>query len=229
MLNIQGARIDYGAVRAFSGFSLEVASGEMVSIIGKSGCGKTSLLYAAAGLLELTEGTISLSEGPGVIMFQQDRLLPWKTALSNILLGFHRNETDRAIGLLDRMGLKDKQLHYPCQLSGGERQRIALARCLMRTPRLLLLDEPLASLDEQTREHLQGEIKEYVLQQGITMVLVTHSIQEAVYMGSRIVIMTPEGVSFAVDNPHHRKNDLRQSSEFFQMERILRSELGEVL
>ena len=227
MLHISNARVDYGPVRAFSNFTLDASPGEMVSIIGKSGCGKTSLLYAAAGLLELTEGSITLAEQPAVIMFQQDRLLPWKHALGNVLLGLRHQDLTRAEHLLDQVGLGDKLHHYPHQLSGGERQRTALARSLIRAPRVLLLDEPLAALDEQTREHLQDVIKEFVLELGITMLLVTHSIQEAIFMGSKVVVMRSGGISFTMENPLHTHRSLREHSEFFQMERLLRAELKE--
>ncbi len=208
MLSIQDARLLYGSKVAFSGFSLEVQKGEMVSIIGKSGCGKTSLLYAIASLLPLNGGTIT-TEGECAIMFQQDRLLPYKRAIDNVLLGLPKQMRGEAEALLALVGLKEKMSSYPKQLSGGERQRVALARSLIRKPGLLLLDEPFASLDEQTRERLQDEVKAYVKANNITLVLVTHSIAEAVFMGSRIVVMTEEGIVFETTNPYHELSDLR--------------------
>ncbi len=228
MLTIQNARLDYPGHTAFSQFSLTVHAGEMVGIIGKSGCGKTSLLYAITGLLDLTEGSIQVDGGPQNIgiMFQQDRLLPWRTVSENVLLGLSADNRDRGEQLLQRMGMGDKGKKYPDQLSGGERQRVALVRSLIRRPRLLLLDEPLGSLDEQNRERLQDEIKAYVLAHGMTLLMVTHSIQEAVYMGSRILIMTPVGIPFETRNPWHADPDLRNRDEFFALGRTLRAKLG---
>ncbi len=198
MLSIRNAGVSYGSTTAFADFSLEVSSGEMISIIGKSGCGKTSLLYGIIGLVPLSQGSISLEGGrkSSSIMFQQDRLLPWKTVTANVMLGMDRHALKDAQALLSSFGLAEHLHKFPGALSGGERQRTALARCLIRKPRLLLLDEPLASLDEQTREHLQDEIKQYCIRHSITMLLVTHSIQEAVCMGSRIIVMTSGGISF---------------------------------
>ena len=225
MLSIHDARLLYGSKVAFSDFSLEVKKGEMVSIIGKSGCGKTSLLYAIASLLPLNGGTIT-TEGECAIMFQQDRLLPYKRAIDNVLLGLPKQMRGEAEALLALVGLKEKMSSYPKQLSGGERQRVALARSLIRKPGLLLLDEPFASLDEQTRERLQDEVKAYVKANNITLVLVTHSIAEAVFMGSRIVVMTEEGIVFETTNPYHELSDLRIKKEAFELQRILRSRLG---
>lgn len=230
MLSIVDAQVSYPGHIAFSGFSLEVASHEILSIVGASGCGKTSLLYAIANLIPLSKGNIILEEGPEscAIMFQQDRLLPWKRVIDNVLLGLSRYELPYAEEVLERLGLFRHRHKYPKQLSGGERQRVALARSLVRKPTLLLLDEPLASLDEQNRERLQDEIKQFVHAQGMTLVLVTHSIREAVYMGSRIVLMTSEGITFETENPYHDMHELRDRTELFALERTLRHRLGGV-
>ncbi len=228
MVTLSDARLDYPGHMAFAHFTLAVKQGEMVSIIGKSGCGKTSLLYAIAGLLPLSKGTLSLTDGTEAcsIMFQQDRLLPWKTVLGNVLLGLTKDSVGQAEMLLDRMGLHGHMKKYPQQLSGGERQRVALVRSLIRNPRLLLLDEPLAALDEQNRELLQQEIKEFVVTKGITLIMVTHSIQEAIFMGSRILVMERDGIRFETENPYHGAKDLRSRTEFFALEKVLRAQLG---
>lgn len=225
MLSIKDAGLRYGSKVAFSNFSLEVEEGGMVSIIGTSGSGKTSLLYAIASLLPLSEGSISAPEQCS-IMFQQDRLLPWMRVIDNVILGLPKQMRKEGEQLLSLMGLLERRESYPKQLSGGERQRIALARSLIRNPRLLLLDEPFASLDEQTRERLQDEVKTYVKEHGITLLMVTHSIKEAVFMGERIVVMTPGGISHETANPYHGVGDLRSSIEAFALERELRSHLG---
>ena len=227
ILSLTDAKLDYPKTTAFQHFSLTVENGEMVSIIGRSGCGKTSLLYTIAGLLPLSGGTMQRAFGnEGVaLMFQQDRLLPWKRIIDNVLLGLSKEKTEEAATLLRSMGLGSVMHHYPHELSGGMRQRVALARALIRKPNILLLDEPLASLDEQQREMLQNDIKEYVRNQGITLLLVTHSIQEAVFMGSRIVMMTNKGVSYELKNQLHDDPHLRTRDEFFSMQKTLRLHL----
>ncbi len=224
ILSLTDAKLDYPKTTAFEHFSLTVASGEMVSIIGPSGCGKTSLLYTIAGLLPLSGGTMRRAVGNDevALMFQQDRLLPWKQVISNVLLGLPGEKTEEAADLLQSMGLGSVIHHYPHELSGGMRQRAALARALIRKPNILLLDEPLASLDEQQREMLQNDIKEYVQDHSITLLLVTHSIQEAVFMGSRIVMMTNKGVSYELHNQLHGEASLRTRDEFFTMQKTLR-------
>lgn len=227
ILSLTDAKLDYPKTTAFQHFSLTVEDGEMVSIIGRSGCGKTSLLYTIAGLLPLSGGTMQRAFGnEGVaLMFQQDRLLPWKRIIDNVLLGLSKEKTEEAATLLRSMGLGTVMHHYPHELSGGMRQRVALARALIRKPNILLLDEPLASLDEQQREMLQNDIKKYVRDQGITLLLVTHSIQEAVFMGSRIVMMTNKGVSYELKNQLHDDPNLRTRDEFFSMQKTLRLHL----
>ena len=225
MLSIQHAELCYGTKVAFSNFSLEVQEGDMVSIIGKSGCGKTSLLYAIASLLPLSRGAIA-TQGECSIMFQQDRLLPYKRVVDNVLLGLPKKMKDEAQALLSLVGLEEKRSDFPKQLSGGERQRVALARSLIRNPRLLLLDEPFASLDEMTRERLQDEVKTYVQEHQITLLLVTHSISEAVFMGRRIIVMTKEGISFETENPYHELGDVRSKTQAFELQQTLRLHLG---
>jgi ABC-type nitrate/sulfonate/bicarbonate transport system ATPase subunit len=228
MLTICDAQVCYGAHSAFSHFSLNAKRGEMISIVGKSGCGKTSLLYAIAGLIPLSQGSITIGGGSTncSLMFQQDRLLPWKKVEENVMLGLGPESREYAQSLLALVGLGHRKNSYPSQLSGGERQRVALARSLVRKPGLLLLDEPFASLDEQTRERLQEEIKRYVKQHGITLLLVTHSIKEAVFMGERIIVMTPQGLSYETTNPYHEYEDIRSNTDAFSLEKELRLQLG---
>ena len=228
LLSVAGAEVRYGTSRAFSNCSFHILPGEMVSLIGPSGCGKTSLLYAIAGLLKPAGGTIQLQGGGNAcsLMFQQDRLLPWKTLLDNVLLGLDSSRRDEAASLLETFGLGSHAGRYPHKLSGGERQRGALARSVIRRPRLLLLDEPFSSLDEQTRESLQDEIKGYIMKHHTAMFLVTHSISEAVFMGSRILVMTSDGILQQRENPCHSRENLRELDEFYRLEKILRSDLS---
>ena len=228
MLTICDAQVCYGAHSAFSHFSLNAKRGEMISIVGKSGCGKTSLLYAIAGLIPLSQGSITIGGGSTncSLMFQQDRLLPWKKVEENVMLGLGPESREYAQLLLGLVGLGHRRNSYPSQLSGGERQRVALARSLVRKPGLLLLDEPFASLDEQTRERLQEEIKAYVKTHGITLLVVTHSIKEAVFMGERIIVMTKQGLSYETANPYHEYEDIRSNVGAFSLEKELRFQLG---
>ena len=230
MLHIRNASVVYPGHTAFTDFSLTVSQGEIVSVLGASGCGKTSLLYAIADLVPLASGSIHLTEGQSscAIMFQQDRLLPWKHSTDNVLLGLSDDHRDAAEDLLERMGLAAVMKYYPDQLSGGMRQRVALARALVRKPKVLLLDEPLAALDEQQRERMQDEIKTYATEHVITILMVTHSIREAVYMGSRIIIMRPDGIAYETENPFHREPQLRTMQQYFTLEKSIRKRFGEL-
>ena len=228
MLRITKASVVYPGHTAFTDFTLNVAQGEIVSVLGASGCGKTSLLYAIANLVPLSTGSIHLTAGQKscAIMFQQDRLLPWKNAAENVLLGLSDDYRSLAEEILHRMGLETVMHYYPDQLSGGMRQRVALARALVRTPKVLLLDEPLAALDEQQRERMQDEIKNYATEHSITILMVTHSIREAVYMGSRIIIMRQDGIAYETTNPHHRESELRTMQQYFTLEKSIRQRFG---
>ncbi|AFG37903.1 ABC transporter ATP-binding protein [Spirochaeta africana] len=234
LLTVENACLQYPGEFALSGVSLELCAGEMASIVGHSGCGKTSLLYAIAGLRQLDSGTIHLHTDSGRcgLMFQDDRLLPWLTIQENCLLGLpaSRQRTDTAVGhqedctrLLQTLRLSAHAGKYPDQLSGGQRQRAALARMLIRRPQLLLLDEPFAALDEQTREHLQDELLSYVGIHGITLLLVTHSVTEAVYLGSRIMIMGKSRFHAELRNPCHLHPDARDQAAFFETVRQVRT------
>ncbi len=188
---------------ALEGFSLSVAAGEMVSLIGPSGCGKSTLLRLIAGLDVPTSGELSVGDepikGPSAsrgLMFQDPNLFPWLSVRRNIqvglvargVLGRYRREVDEFLRLV---GLESFADQYPHQLSGGMAQRAALARALINDPKVLLLDEPLGALDQFTRMRMQDEVLRIWLARGTTMVLVTHDIDEAIYMSDRIVIMTP--------------------------------------
>jgi ABC-type nitrate/sulfonate/bicarbonate transport system ATPase subunit len=183
-------------------FDLEAREGEFVTLIGPSGCGKTTALRIVAGLLDASGGQVYVdgrpSEGPSrdkAIVFQHFNLLPWRTALSNVaygleIQGVRRDERLRAAReYLALVGLADHADHYPAQLSGGQRQRVGIARALAIHPKLLLMDEPFGALDALTREHLQGQLQRIVQEHDLTVLFVTHSIDEAIYLSDRIVVM----------------------------------------
>jgi len=183
-------------------FSLSVAEGEFVSLIGPSGCGKTTLLRIVAGLLPASSGTVSVAGQPSIgpsrdkaVVFQHFNLFPWRTTLSNAAYGLEiqgvskREREERAMRWLEKLGLERYAGHYPGQISGGMRQRVGIARALIIEPKLLLMDEPFGALDALTREHLQGELQRIAETTSLTILFVTHSIDEAVYLSDRIIVM----------------------------------------
>lgn len=231
------------AVRALDGLELQVESGEPVAIIGPSGCGKSTLLLLAAGLLgrpgasvsagagDTARGTVRIDGAPiqgvrtGTSLILQDYgLLPWKTVAANAGLGLEirgmkRPEREsRVTQALRTVGLTEFAKMYPGELSGGMRQRLALARAVALDADLLLMDEPLSALDALTREDLQDVLLGLWQRRGHTQVLVTHSIEEAVFLGRRIVVMTPRPgrVAAIVENPEMGTDGFRASALFYE-------------
>jgi len=192
-----------GAVEALRGMDLQVDNGEFLAVVGRSGCGKSTLLRVIAGLLSPTSGRVLVDGTPVTgprrdiaMMFQRPALLPWRNVLHNVLLpveifGWRRKEY-RALAekLLDMVGLAGFQKRLPHELSGGMQQRVALCRALIQRPRLLLMDEPFSALDALTREELSVELQRVHMDLHTTMVFVTHSIDEAVLLADRVVVMS---------------------------------------
>jgi len=219
-------------VTALDGISLEVRAGEFLVIVGPSGCGKSTLLDLLGGLAAPTSGRILVDgkpvTGPGLdrgVVFQQYALLPWRTAQGNVEFGLEakhvprRERAERAREYLDLVGLHGFHDRYPHELSGGMKQRVAIARSLAFDPEVLLMDEPFAALDAQTREGLQDELLRIWEQTGKTVVFITHGIEEAVYLGQRVAVMTwrPGRVKRVVDVPITARSateDLRSGPEF---------------
>jgi len=220
-------------VTALSDVDLTVADGEFVSLIGPSGCGKSTLLRLVADLIAPTAGTVTVAGRPAAearrrqdygIAFQQAGLFEWRTVLRNVelpleLRGMSRTDRKaRAVEMLDLVGLSDFTGHYPAQLSGGMQQRVAIARALAVSPPLLLMDEPFGALDEMARERLQSELLQICAQTGTSVVFVTHSISEAVFLSNRVVVMSPRPgtitASIEVDLPS-RDDAARQSPLYF--------------
>ncbi len=207
------------------------------AIIGPSGCGKTSLLFLLAGLRKPNSGTIEITGKPrcGTIL-QNYGLLPWKTVRANIGLGLLLQKqkkdviTAKTDQLLTEMDLADCGDHFPGQLSGGMQQRVALARALAVDPEILFMDEPLSSLDALTRERLQNLILDIWQKKRITPVLVTHSIEEAVFLGQKIIVLSkgPGKIIQIVDNPEAGSANYRLHEDFFhrcvELRQILRGE-----
>ena len=203
MIRVEGLTKAYGERTVLADVSFDVAAGEIVSVVGPSGCGKTTLLRCVAGLIPPSSGTVSIAgqrvteppEGVGVV-FQHFGLFPWKTVFGNVAYGLtvkgvpRREIESRVRELIVMVGLEGFEKSYPYQLSGGMQQRTGLARALAIEPSVLVMDEPFASLDAQTRDLLQLELLRIWEQRPTAMIFVTHSIDEAVLMGDRIVILS---------------------------------------
>lgn len=204
MLKIQKLSKSYDPAKApiLVDLDLEVGTGEFVSLLGPSGCGKTTALRVVTGLLEQTSGEVWVdgkpSTGPSrekAIVFQNFNLFPWKTALQNAAYGLEvqgvakSDRLERAASYLELVGLGERKDHYPSQLSGGQQQRVGLARALAIEPKLLLMDEPFGALDALTREQLQEMLIGIVADRNLSVLFVTHSIDEAIYLSDRVVVM----------------------------------------
>lgn len=196
--------------------NLDIKSGEIVALLGPSGCGKSTLLRLIAGLEHPTSGEVTIDERKIVglddrcsIVFQEPRLLPWRTIVENVELGLRgRKDNGKALQLLAEVGLGDFAACLPRQVSGGMAQRAALSRALISEPQVLLLDEPLAALDALTRLQMQDLLSQLVATTGVTIILVTHDIDEALYLADRIVVLGERGQgikrTFELNLPHPR-------------------------
>ena len=218
-------------VQALAGISLSIEPGEFITIVGQSGCGKTTLLKILAGLLARSAGSVTLRGEPvngprrdiGVV-FQDPVLLPWRTVLDNVMLpiqvlGLDRRQyRARAAELLRLVGLDGFEDKYPHELSGGMRQRVAIARALVHDPSLLLMDEPFGALDAMTREFMNLELLRVWQQAQKTVVFITHSIPEAVFLADRVVVMSARPGRIVeivhVDLPRPRDLDMMASDAF---------------
>ena len=208
MLTLDGVALSYhtaeGETEALKNVSFSARRGEFLSIVGPSGCGKTTILSVVAGLLRPTAGTVLLDgrpvgapNGEAGYMLQRDTLFEWLTVSANTLLGLkvQKKLTDEtrayAMSLIDKYGLGEFADSYPTRLSGGMRQRAALVRTLAFRPKLLLLDEPFGALDFQTRSDVAEDVRAIIAEEGVTTLLVTHDIPEAVCMGDRVIVLSP--------------------------------------
>lgn len=198
----------FGSVSVLQKINLSIRPGEFTAIVGRSGCGKSTLLRLIAGLDSPTNGQINLDGQPvnGLnpttrIMFQDARLLPWRRVLDNVALGLSKQGRQRSRWALEQVGLGDRSQSWITQLSGGQRQRVALARALVSQPRLLLLDEPLGALDALTRLEMQQLIQTLWQEQQFTAILVTHDVEEAVYLADRVIVLNHGSVDLDLSIP----------------------------
>lgn len=247
---IDGATMVYTTrgerLHALADVSLDIAPGEFVSLIGPSGCGKSTLLRVIADLLQPSAGTVMVHGQPAEVarrernygmVFQSPVLYDWRTVERNVQLPLElmkvskKERVERCRELLALVGLEEFAQRYPWQLSGGMQQRVAIARALSFRPSILLMDEPFGALDEMTRERLNMELLTIWSQTGTTIVFVTHSIPEAVFLSDRVVIMTPRPGRIEhivpVDLPRPREAAVREDHSFFKLVAEVRSRLYE--
>ena len=204
MLQISHLSADYGGKPALADINLTLDSGELLVVLGPSGCGKTTLLNLIAGFVPYQHGSITLEgrriDGPGAdrgVVFQNEGLLPWRNVLDNVALGLQLagvEKTQRreiAAQMLKKVGLQGAEKRFIWQLSGGQRQRVGIARALAAYPQLLLLDEPFGALDAFTREQMQTLLLRLWHETGKQVLLITHDIEEAVFMASELVLLSP--------------------------------------
>jgi len=244
VIAVKGLRKEYptsrGTVLALEDIEFDVAEGEFVALVGPSGCGKSTLLKILAGLLPATRGQVRLRGMPVTgprrdigVVFQSPVLFPWRTVLENVLLPVdvqrlgRAKHRGRALDLLALVGLSGFEHRYPWELSGGMQQRVAITRSLMHDPALLLMDEPFGALDAMTRESLNLEIQRIWLDRRETILFVTHSIPEAVFLADRVFVMTPrpgrllERIEVRIPRP--RTLDVMATPEFGGIVRSIRA------
>jgi len=224
-LRARGLSMAFGSHLVLDRIDLDVADGEFLSIVGPSGCGKTTLLRLLAGLVQPTGGEILAAGKPilgpsreRAIVFQDysRSLLPWRSVWSNVALAFESQgiaraeRRERAGALLERMGLSAVGEYFPGQLSGGMQQRVQIARCLAQQPRIMLMDEPFGALDALTRQTLQDEIARLAAERRVTVVFITHDLEEAIYLGDRVVALASnpgrvaETIAVGLARPRHQ-------------------------
>ena len=219
-------------VRAVERLSLDIPAAQFLAIVGPSGCGKSTLLRMIAGLEKPTGGSIGGSSSSIAYVFQDAHLLPWRTVLKNVCLplefaGVPKPEREkRAADILRSVGLAEAMQQYPAQLSGGMRMRVSLARALVTKPSLLLLDEPFAALDEITRQQLDDMLRRLWDEQKMTVIFVTHSIAEAVFLAERAIVFSKRPARTLLDHdlsalPRQRSAALRGEPEFAAQTRIV--------
>jgi len=230
MIDVKNLAVHYDSERALDDVSFAIEKNTTCAIIGPSGCGKTTLLYCLAGLLAPKAGNVSVNGQPieGIrketaVILQDYGLFPWKTVWKNVSLGLQVRGIDKkqmkqlVEDILRELGIEQYKHKYPMELSGGQKQRVAIARALALKPDLLLMDEPSSALDAITKEHLQNLILKLYKAHPMTIMLVTHSIEEAVFLGQRIIIMDKGKIRAILDNPYFGDEDLRNKQDFYDV------------
>jgi len=237
MLIAENLSKSYGGEGVLDNVSFSLGREETLAIVGPSGCGKTTLLYLLSGLARADSGTafldgevIERTSSDISIILQDYGLLPWRTVIENVALGLKiqgmgkRERIERARGQLAELGITGREADYPANLSGGEQQRVAIARAFVGSPRLMLLDEPFSSLDALTRERLQRTLLDVWTRRKVPFVLVTHSLEEAVVLGKRVMVMSsrPAKPVAVFDNPGFGDESIRDTKACFELLKQLR-------
>ncbi|MBU5593435.1 ATP-binding cassette domain-containing protein [Clostridium sp. MSJ-4] len=229
MIDMKNVNVSYGKEKALEEISLHIEKHSTYSIIGPSGCGKTTLLYTMAGLIKPNTGEVIIDHRgiDGVrketgLILQDLGLLPWKTVWDNVCFTLKSRKVDKEEAniiterVLKDLGIYDIKNKYPGELSGGQKQRVAIGRTLALDTDLLLMDEPSSALDAMTKEHIQSLILKLYSEKKFTLVIVTHSIEEAAFLGEHIVIMEKKKIKNILKNPYFGKGDLRENIDFYK-------------
>jgi len=242
MLTVSNICKEFDSKAVLKNISFHLDARETIVILGPSGCGKTTLLHLISGLEKTKSGQILLDNRPiskpmpdVALILQNYGLLPWKTNLQNVALGLkiqgvsRKDRNARARKILAELGLAGRENDFPCVMSGGEQQRVAIARAYASKPRLLLMDEPFSSLDAITRETLQDTLLTTWLETSVPYLLVTHSVEEAVFLGKRILILSgsPASIHEIFDNPGFGDVAYRRTSAYYELIRSIRHKIGE--
>lgn len=237
MISLKNISKEFNGNSVLSGISFDLQKGNSIAVIGPSGCGKSTLLYIISGLLVPTSGSVLINDrevkeaGYKTSFILQDYgLLPWKTVFRNVSLGLRiKKFPDNEISARVEKVLKEMQIYplkdrFPSNLSGGEKQRVAIARALATDPEILLMDEPFSSLDTLTREKLQNTVMEIQSGSSLSILLVTHSIEEAVFLGDKIIIMSkgPGSIFEIIENNRSRGKGFRDTEYYFDQCRKVR-------
>lgn len=241
-VNVEFATVSGNSIKALNQVSLQIRDNELVAIVGRSGCGKTTLLNIVAGLLKPTKGTASLEdktiEGPGRdrgVVFQADAVFAWKKVYQNLefalkLAGVPKEERDAKVDeYLDMVFLKRFKMLYPKELSGGMKKRLQIAMVLANNPKMLLMDEPFGALDYATKIDMQMEVESLRMKNPLGTLFVTHDVEEAVFLADRVIMMDKGEIidEVSVDFPRPRTLELRQSREFLELTRYFLNKLLE--
>ena len=230
MIKVNNIDVCYSKEKALDNISLNINNNTTCAIIGASGCGKTTLLYTLAGIIKPSSGNIIINneelrgirKNTGLIL-QDYGLLPWKSVWDNIAFplksrGLSKDEIhEKVVSTLTDLGLEKYSKKFPGELSGGQKQRVAIGRTLALEPDLLLMDEASSALDAVTKEHIQNLILNIYKKRKITLVMVTHNIEEAVFLGQKIIVMGKGKIKSAIDNPYFGAEDLRNNLEFYKV------------
>ena len=246
MLQLQDVFLEYqrpegNMLTVLDHINLNIKEGERWAVIGPSGCGKSSMLHVLAGLQTVTSGTVQYQgaahtkpNGEISVILQEYGLFPWKTVEQNVGLSLELQKAPKAKiqsrvqELLAQLQLSEHGKKYPAEFSGGQRQRVAIARALIAQPKVLLMDEPFSALDALTRETMQNIVLELCEQQNLTLVLVTHNIEEAIFLGQKIAVFSDNSgkIRHIADNSHSGEISYRGTEEFYQHCSLLRGWIG---